>query len=70
MLFWLEGGTLVSWWSGGAEYKFLPAEWMATLPLRRNGRSIGKADRAGVWRNLFLKDVAEREEKKLMWGRM
>ena len=39
---------LVSWWSGKAEYKCLPAEWMARLPLRRNVRSIGKVDRAGV----------------------
>ena len=61
---------LVSWWSGGAERKFLPVECMAMLPLRRNVRSIGKADQAGVWRSLFLKDGAGGDEKKLVLGRI
>ena len=62
---------LVSWYGGGGEeYKFLPAEWMAMLPLRRNVGSIGKVDRAGVWRSLFLKDGAGGEEKKLVLGRI
>ena len=55
---------------GGAEYKFLPAEWMAMLPLRRNVRSIGKVDRAGDWRSLFLKDGAGGVEKKLVLGKL
>ena len=55
---------------GRAEYKCLPAEWMARLPLRRNVRSIGKVDRTGVWRSLFRKDGAGGEEKKLVLGRI
>ena len=33
-------------------------------------RSIGKADRAGGWRSLFLKDGAGGEEKKLVLGKL
>ena len=33
-------------------------------------RSIGKADRAGVWMSLFLKDGAGGLEKKLVLGKV
>ena len=36
----------------------------------RNLRSISKADRAGVWMSLFLKDGAGGEEKKLVLGKL
>ena len=33
-------------------------------------RSIGKADRAGVWMSFFLKDGDGGEEKKLVLGKL
>ena len=51
-------GILVSWWSGRSRIQVPSGRMDGNATFEEKVRSIGKADQAGVWRSLFLKDVA------------